>query len=107
MTLAQAAHEATKLIAAGLAITGGVIVEELAQDAIATIALLAPVAPLISAVIVGIVTGIVTVLVVHLLDRADMFGVIEQQRQTMPLDALDDRMNRFLTEIEASLEQSA
>ncbi len=103
MTLDRAAHEASKLIAAGLAVSGGVILEEAVEKAIASVALLAPVAPFISAVLAGIVTGLVTVLAVHWLDTADLFGTVENERQHKILDALDARLQSSLDELEASI----
>lgn len=103
MTLDQAAHEATKLVAAGLAVSGGVILEEAVEKAIASVAFLAPVAPFISAVLVGIVTGLVTVLAVHWIDTADLFGAVANARQHRMLDALDQRLQASLDELEAAL----
>lgn len=103
MTLDRAAHEASKLIAAGLAVGGGVLLEEAVEKAIASVVLLAPVAPFVSAILAGIVTGLVTVLAVHWLDTADLFGTLENQRQHRTLDALDARIQSSLDELEASL----
>lgn len=92
MTLPQAAHEATKLIAGGVVVTGGIIIEEGFEKWLASFGILAPFAPIISPVVVGVVTGLLTVFVVYLLDKIDIFGVIEDERQEYVLNCLDSEM---------------
>ncbi len=104
MTLDRAAHEASKVIAAGLAVSGGVILEEAVEKKIVLVAPpLAPFAPLISAVLAGVGTGLVTVLAVHWLDAADVFGTLENERQHRILDTLDARLQSSLNALEASI----
>ncbi len=80
MTLTQAAHEATKLIAAGLTIASGIAVEEFVEKIILSIPVLGLLAHTISPVIVGILTGIVTSILVYIIDKVDIFGEIATQR---------------------------
>jgi hypothetical protein len=92
ISLNEAAHEATKLIVAGLAITGGILLEESVESFLRSI----PFSDMISPVIIGIVTGLTTAFVVYLLDRIDIFGVNEEKRQEFILNELDNKINDSL-----------
>lgn len=89
MTLRQAAHEATKLIAAGLTIAGGILIEEFVEKALLSIPVLGLFASLIAPVAVGILTGITASILVYFIDKADLFGVIAEQRYEFVRDSLE------------------
>lgn len=71
----EAAHEATKLIASGLIVTGGIAVEELLQKSLASIPVFGMFSDIIATVIVGIVTGLSMAFIVYLVDKIDLFKV--------------------------------
>ncbi len=79
MTLSQRAHESSKLMAVGITVTAGIALEEAVDQFIGKWTSVFPplntIASALSTVIVGIVTGLSTVLIVHLLDKADLFHV--------------------------------
>jgi hypothetical protein len=93
MTLHQAAHEASKLIAAGLTIAGGILLEELISQSLNVMPFLKPFADAISIVTIGIVTGLATTFLVYAIDKIDFFGVNEETRTMTLLNKLDFEIN--------------
>jgi hypothetical protein len=91
-----ARHEATKLLAAGLAIAGGVLIEEAIDKAIKAAPLLEPLADVLTTVLVGIATGVATVALVHLLEKLDLFGVEGDRRHAFLMDRLDAEIEALL-----------
>lgn len=87
MTFNEALHEATKLIVAGLAISGGILLEQYIDTLLKSI----PFANMISSVLVGIVTGLGTSLLVFLIDKLDLFGVVKEQR----LEYISEKLNEI------------
>lgn len=94
MSPRQAAHAAIQVLASGVVVSGGVMVEEAFDKWLAAIPILTPVSAAVSTVLVGTVTGLLSVMIVYLLDKLDMFEVVEDERDahvTARLDrALDD-----------------
>jgi hypothetical protein len=103
MTLAQAAHAATKLIAGGVVTAAGIALEEAFEKWLAASVVLSPFAGHISTVVVGVVTGLLTVLIVYLVDRIDMFGVNEAERQEHVLTRLNSEMDRLFSRANVAL----
>lgn len=95
----EAAHEATKLIVAGLAITGGIILEEYLEVLTNTI----PFADTISMVLVGITTGLSTSLLVFLLDKLDLFGVNQDKQHDFIVQELDKMIDNSFDNAEMIL----
>ena len=99
MTRRIAAHEASKLIGGGLAIAGGVLLEEgFEQVIVAALPMLAPIAPVFSSVTAGVVTGLATVLLAYAIDRIDLLGVKEDERHTYIVRRLDDELEALFSE---------
>lgn len=97
MEPAQAAHEASKLLAAAVTVSVGIAVEEVVEKAIvSTFPVLAPVAPLISTCVVGLATGVSSVLLAWLLDKVDFFGAVAQLRGEERLKAMYARTDEML-----------
>ena len=96
MTLKEAAHESTKLIVAGLAITGGILLEESVQTFLKSI----PFSDMITAVIMGIVTGLTTSFLIFLLDEVDIFGVNADNQKAFVLKELKRDIDISLNEAE-------
>lgn len=87
MTLADAADAATKLIASGLIVGGGIVLEE-ALDPYLTI--FGPAQPYVSAIVAGIVTGLCTAFIIYMLDQLDLFGVNAKTRQEQIVSRLNE-----------------
>jgi len=94
MTPEQATDAALKLLATGVIISLGVLTEEVVEKSVSAfvtthIPLLVPYAGSIAAAIVGAITGIVSALLVHGLEKLDIFGVAEQRQHEFVLNQLD------------------
>ena len=104
MTNIQAAHEASKLIASGIVVTGGILLEELVGKSIASllapIPILVPMADIITGILVGMVTGLATVLVVYMIDKIDVFGVNRDEKHKFIVQKLDDMIDQSVLEAE-------
>ena len=106
MTGAEAAHEALKLLAAGVVTGAGILLEEairLALDGV-TVGILTPVIPYITGVGVGLVTGLSTAFSVYMIDHLDLFGVQEKLRH----DHVVGKLNQMIdVSYESALEAAA
>ncbi len=71
VTLKQAAHEASKLLATGVVTSGMILLGEHLANLLAAI----PFSDTISVVLTGVLSGIGSLLVVYMLDKLDLFGV--------------------------------
>jgi hypothetical protein len=92
MSSAQAAHEATKLIASGLTIAGGILLEEAIDKLIKGAPFLEPFADVLTTVAVGMATGLATVFIVYALDKLDLFGVNALERHEQVLNELNGEL---------------
>lgn len=100
MDLSTAAHEASKIAAAALAVSAGVMVEQSVETAIVTtVPPLATIAPALTTVAVGLVTGLSTVLLVATLDRFDFFGAVASQRGKQRRALLDAKLDAMVDAI--------
>lgn len=88
MSMIEAADASLKVFAGGLVATGGILVEQLVDSA------LQPILPfgasLVSSIIVGALVAITSCVVVYLIDKADLFKVIDNQRQDFVTDSLNE-----------------
>lgn len=99
----QAAHEAMKLVATGLALSAGIVAEDAAEKAItAAVPVLAPIAAILATAGVGLATGLASVAIVAVLDHLDFFGVIARERGEARVSAMRARTDRLLDEILAA-----
>lgn len=101
MTMAQAAHESSKLIAAGLVAIGGIVVEQQIDNMMKMAPLLEPLADILTVVLVGGLTGLATTFIVYAIDRMDLFEVNAQQRHDVVMDRLEASLDRMFAEGEA------
>lgn len=99
ITWRDAAHEATKLIVAGLSVTGGIMLEQYLDTLLKAF----PFADTIVTVLVGIVTGLATSLLVFLLDRLDIFGVEHEKKYDFIIAELDRMIDSSIEESETIL----
>lgn len=98
MTGVQAAHEASKLIATGIVVVGGVALEQYIDTLIKTVPLLEPVAGLLTAVLVGVVTGLTVTFVVYTIDKLDLFKANEAARREQITEAIASNRDALLEE---------
>lgn len=97
MSANQVSHEASKIILAGVAIVGGVALEEAVSKWVGGLGI--PLAGPVTAAVVGIGTGLVTMLGVYMIDKIDLFGAVAQERQDHVLDMLTKKFNDAATDI--------
>ena len=93
MTLAQSAHEASKIVFSGAVIGGGVVLEEIIEKNVVVVApFLAPVASFLSAGISGALSAVVIAIGAYALDKFDPFGVVETERHEFVIRKLNERI---------------
>lgn len=98
MTVEEAMHEAKKIIASGLIISLGVIIEQYVDSLIKTTAVLEPFSDILTTVFVGSVTGIAVTMIVYYIDKKknDKDAIKEMISQT---DKKLDSLFEFLQEL--------
>ena len=69
MTFSDAMHEAKKLIASGIIISIGVLIEEYVDAMIQTMAFLKPFADIMTSILIGSITGLTVILVAYYIDK--------------------------------------
>ena len=86
MTKKEAVHEATKLIASGLAVSGGILLEQYLDTLLKAF----PFADMIAGILIGIVTSMATTLLCYLIDKLDIFGVNAEKRHEYVIAQLNN-----------------
>ncbi len=104
MSMREAAHEATKIIATGLVIAGGIVLAEWLDIQIKLIPILETVSDILIAVVSGVVTGIVSALVVYSLDQMDLFDVNARRKHSFIMKRLADMLDVSLSNSQVMLE---
>lgn len=105
MSFAQAAHEALKLLAAGGVVVGGVVLEEAVEKLILSVPLFAPIAGVLTAVLVGAAIALSMTFVCYLLDKIDLFGVVRAERDKQVIGALDKSISTQMAFSESIIEE--
>lgn len=95
MNLGEAAHEASKVFATGLAVTGGILAGEAIEEWLTGV----PFADLLASVLGGLVSGLGSLFVVFMLDKLDLFGVSADERHAFIMGKLEDRMEGIAAEL--------
>ncbi len=95
MSASDAADAALKLIVTGVTVSLGILAEDVVEKSVASFlsANLPPLAPLastVSAVFVGAMTGIASALLVHGMDKLDIFGANAKKQHAFTLQELDN-----------------
>ena len=90
MSTAEAADAASKLLAAGVITSGGIMLEEALENLVKPLGLLAP---YVSSISMGLVTGLCTVFSAYLLDRLDLFGVHASSRHEHVVTRLNEMID--------------
>ena len=104
LTLGEAAHEAIKILGAGVFVAIGISIEEFIEKSIMTSGLLAPFATILSSVLNGIMTGIGTALLTYFIDKIDLFGVVKKEKNDFLNKGLDHSIQESLLSIESILQ---
>ena len=107
MTMAQAAHESSKLVAAGLVAIGGIVVEQQIDNMIKVAPWLEPFADILTAVLIGGLTGLATTFIVYAIDRIDLFRVNARHRHDLVMDRLETSLDRIFAEGDALVSELA
>ncbi|HEF0123878.1 TPA: hypothetical protein R8G81_002997 [Citrobacter youngae] len=105
LTLQQTAHESMKLLCSGGIVVAGVLLEEAVEKLIAGIPFLTPIAPAVTAVIVGSLTATAMALACYLLDQADFFGAIRRDKEAFIHQRLDQKLENHLDNCEQLFEK--
>jgi len=100
MTFLESMHEATKLFAAGGIIIAGVALEEVVEKFVLSVPALAPIATLVTSVLVGSLTAISMALISYLIDKIDLLGVIKIEQSKFVLNSLDESIENRLKRCE-------
>ena len=103
MTMREAAHEATKIIASGLVVVGGIALAEWLDKMIALCPPLELVSDILVTIVSGVVTGIATALVVYAIDKLDLFDVNARKKHASIMSRLADMIDASLAEAESML----
>lgn len=98
MTSAQAAHEASKLIAAGITIAGGIVLEQHIDNMIKAVPLLEPFADLLTTILVGGLTGLATTFIVYAIDKIDLFKVNDKAGHEFVMAKLENNLETLFAE---------
>jgi hypothetical protein len=69
MTFSDAMHEAKKLIASGIIISIGVVIEQYVDAMIKTVAFLEPFADIVTSILIGSITGLTVILVAYYIEK--------------------------------------
>lgn len=92
MSLAQAAHEASKIIAAALVTSIGIVLEQYIHTAVALIPGIGLFAGTLVSALVGAITGLGVTFVVYAIDRLDFFGVNEKEKQGFIMEKIEGNL---------------
>lgn len=98
MTFAQAAHEASKLVAAGLVVIGGIAIEQHIDMMIKATPVLEPITDILTTILVGGLTGLATTLVVYTIDKIDFLNVNEHEKHNFVMEKLELSLESMFAE---------
>lgn len=96
MSLGEAAHQATKLLATGVLVIIGVLIEQKASELIAAVPIIKTYADILTPVLVGSLTALATTLVVYCIDKIDLFDVVAKERHAFTIKMLDSRIESLI-----------
>ena len=80
ITLKQAAHEASKVLATGVVTSGVILLGEMLCANLGSFLAVIPFSDVIYTVLTGMLAGVSSLIVVYMLDKLDLFGVNAEQR---------------------------
>lgn len=100
-TMADAEHEAVKVMFSGGILCGAILLEEAIEKAISTVVVLTPIATMLTMVLTGAITALTMILVSLLFDKLDMFGAMEAKRSDYVSESLTGDLRKELDRFEA------
>lgn len=101
LSMKEAAHEATKVLATGFVVTGGIV----AGESIATMLNGIPFADTISMVLGGMISGLGSLFIVFMLDKLDLFGVNKKERHKFIMGKLEAKIMLNIERSETIIER--
>lgn len=104
MTRIEAAHEASKLIATGLVVVGGVLGEEAVEGLISSVPILAPFANILSNMVVGAIIGLLTTFIVYYIDKVDFLKVNSKEKHAFMMEKMETEIVELEDELQNSLD---
>lgn len=96
----EAAHEATKLIASSIIVTGSIAIEETLEKSLLSIPVVNIFANKLSPVVIGILTGLCMAFVTYTIDKLDIFKVNEEKKHEYISTQLDDLIDNNIKEFD-------
>ncbi|NOI69607.1 hypothetical protein [Vibrio owensii] len=96
ITYRMAAHEASKLVMAGVVVAGGVLLEEVIDGLVSSIPFLVPISTVVTSVLVGSITGIAMAMSAYIIDRLDLLRIVEVDQHNYVIKALDNNIQENL-----------
>ncbi|WP_041054935.1 hypothetical protein [Vibrio owensii] len=103
MTLKQAAHEASKVLATGVVTSGVILLSEILHTHIASFAPFLSAIPfsgVIYSVLTGMLAGVSSLIVVYMLDKLDLFGVNAEERASFIQGKIESDFDNNYSEAE-------
>lgn len=95
----EAMHEASKILASGVVVTGGIILEEVIEKlTVTTLPFLAPISGIVSGILTSALVAVTSCLAVYLLDKADLLGAIKERRHQFVNSEVDSLLSGSLSE---------
>ncbi len=95
MTLLQAAHEATKLMATTLITIGAFLIENSINNIIISIPILKPISDILTSAIDAAITGIGITIVIYTIDQIDIFKVNKKGELNYIMNKLDCKLKEL------------
>ena len=105
LSLAEAAHEASKLIAAGLVVVGGIAVEQHIDNMIKAAPVVEPFAEIITTILVGGLTGLATTFIVYAIDKIDLFKVNDEEKHEFVMSRLETSLDQMFLKGDAVISE--
>jgi hypothetical protein len=99
-TMADAKHEAVKVIFSGGVLCGAILLEEVIEKAISTVVVLTPIATILSMALTGAITALTMILVSLMLDKLDLFGSMAAKKNDYVSQSLSNDLNKELNRFE-------
>ena len=99
-TMADAKHEAVKLIFTGGVLCGSILLEDAIEKIISSVIVLAPIATIISIAVTGAITALAIILISLMIDKLDLFGAMEAKKNNFVSKSLTNDLNEELDKFE-------
>lgn len=104
MTWREAAHEATKVIASGVVVVGGIALAEWLDVQIKLVPPLEIVSDILVRVVSGVATGLVAAFAVYAIDKLDLFGAMAANKQKFVMGRFADMLEASFASADAQMQ---